>query len=369
MDCFYAQVEMRDNPKLRSVPLGIGGPPKSRSVLCTSNYLARKFGVKSAMPVDYALKLCPSLVIVAPNFKKYKEASEIIFDIYQEYTDKIETLSLDEAYLEIPSHLNATELAKEIKNKIFLKTGLTSSAGVSYNKFLAKMASDWNKPDGLFVIPPEKGRPFLTDLEVKKLPGVGPKTSEFLKLHGIQFIKDIRSIDEEKLVQLIGSFGHELKKYAEGIDHREIINDYIPKSISVEETFLKDLELQEEWHEEINKITHTLKSRLEKNEGQYFYKLIIKIKTTDFKRHSIEKVLPLELFEIFNHAPDFNHPELQILMHDLIDSLYQRVRAPIRLIGLGVKLVGNNPYHKIPNQLQLPFPHISDKIYLCKTGS
>lgn len=369
MDCFYAQVEMRDNPKLRNVPLGVGGPPKSRSVLCTSNYLARKFGVKSAMPVDYALKLCPQLVIVPPNFKKYKEASEIIFDIYQEYTDKIETLSLDEAYLEISPTQNATLLAKEIKNKILLKTGLTSSAGVSYNKFLAKMASDWNKPNGLFVITPDKGKDFLTNLEVKKLPGVGPKTSDFLNLHGIKLIKDIRSIDEEKLVQLIGTFGHELKHFAEGIDHREVINDYIPKSISVEETFLKDLEFKEQWHEEISNITHTLKPRLAHNEDQFFYKLIIKIKTTDFKRHSIEKVLPEEMFTLFNQQPNFEHPEIKLLIKDLIDSLYIRVNSPIRLIGLGVKLNETNPYLRNSNQLQLPFPHISDNIYPCKTGS
>lgn len=369
MDCFYAQVEMRDNPKLRNVPLGVGGPPKSRSVLCTSNYLARKFGVKSAMPVDYALKLCPQLVIVPPNFKKYKEASEIIFDIYQEYTDKIETLSLDEAYLEIPAHLNATQLAKEIKAKIFQKTGLTSSAGVSYNKFLAKMASDWNKPNGLFVITPDKGRDFLTELEVKKLPGVGPKTSEFLKIHGIQYIKDIRSISHDDLVDLIGTFGHDLKQFAEGIDHREVISDYIPKSISVEETFLKDLSSIQEWHEEIENLGQTLRLRLEKNEDQYFHKIIIKIKTSDFKRHSIEKVLPKELFDKFNSKAHFDHPEIQLLIKDLIASLYQRVQSPIRLIGLGVKLIEENPYQRVSNQLQLPFPHISDSIYLWKTGS
>ncbi|RPJ74960.1 MAG: DNA polymerase IV, partial [Alphaproteobacteria bacterium] len=154
MDCFYAQVEMRDNPSLQNIPLAIGGLPGTRSVLCTSNYIARKFGVKSAMPTDYAIRLCPNLVVLTPNFKKYTAASEIIQSIFQKYSSQVEPLSLDEAFLDVSDSPNATALAMHIKNEILMRTGLTASVGVAPNKFLAKIASDWKKPNGLFVIKP-----------------------------------------------------------------------------------------------------------------------------------------------------------------------------------------------------------------------
>ncbi|MBY0416163.1 MAG: DNA polymerase IV [Bdellovibrionales bacterium] len=161
MDCFYAQVEMRDRPELANVPLAIGGQPGTRSVLCTSNYLARKYGVKSAMPTDYAIRLCPKLVVLPPNFKKYQKASEIIQNIFLKYSSKVETVSLDEAYIDVSDCVSATEIGKKIQEDIFKATNLTASVGIAPNKFLAKIASDWKKPNGFFVIKPHEVEGFV----------------------------------------------------------------------------------------------------------------------------------------------------------------------------------------------------------------
>lgn len=351
MDCFYAQVEMRDNEALRNVPLAIGGPPKSRSVLCTSNYIARKFNVRSAMPVDYALKLCPELVILPPNFKKYSEISEEIFDIYREYSDQIETLSLDEAFLEIDPNDNATLLAKTIKEKIFAKTQLTSSAGVSYNKFLAKIASDWNKPNGLFVIPPEKAFDFLTHLEIKKLPGVGPKTYDFLKNQKLTHISDIRNTDPKKLRDLLGDYSATLLDFAYGIDEREVVAHSAPKSISVEETFIKDIKDLETALIAFRDLYPYLEKRLPSHDGQYFYKMIVKLKTYKFKRHSKEMVLEENLFHEINKQTIMTE-NLKNQAETLFAELFNKVDEPIRLLGVGFKLVSDDPYL----QMCLPFP-------------
>lgn len=351
MDCFYAQVEMRDNPKLRNVPLAIGGPPKSRSVLCTSNYLARKFNVRAAMPVDYALRLCPNLVILPPNFKKYSEISEEIFDVYRQYTETIETLSLDEAYLEISPNENATSLAKEIKDKIFKKTHLTSSGGVSYNKFLAKIASDWNKPNGLFVITPEKSYDFLTNLEIRKLPGIGPKTDEYLKNNNLKTISDIRKCHPIKLQELLGDFSLTLIDYAYGIDQRAIISHAPAKSISVEETFIKDISTLNSALEMFRDLYPYLEKRLINKDGQFFYKLVVKLKTKNFKRHTKEIILEQSYFSEIN-STNLMTENLQKLAENQFSELFEKVNEPIRLLGLGFKLIPSNPFQ----QMCLPFP-------------
>ncbi len=350
MDCFYAQVEMRDNPKLQHVPLAIGGAPKSRSVLCTSNYIARKYNVRSAMPVDFALKLCPGLVILPPNFKKYSEISEEIFDIYRQYSERIETLSLDEAYIEISPRENATELAKAIKEKILKKTHLTSSAGVSYNKYLAKLASDWNKPNGLFVIRPEQAFKFLTNLEINKLPGIGPKTFDFLKGHNLTHISDIRKTSPKFLYDILGDYSYTLRDFAYGIDERELSTHYRPKSITVEETFIQDLTTEESALVEFRKLYSYLDRRLNNNEGQYFYKIIVKLKTNKFKRHSKEMVLAENLFYEINQQYKMTD-NLKVRAESLFCELFNKVNGPIRLLGVGFKLVENDPYI----QMCLPF--------------
>ncbi len=356
MDCFYAQVEMRDNPKLKNVPLGIGGPPKSRSVLCTSNYIARKFGVKSAQPVDFAIRLCPTLIILPPNFKKYSEVSEEIFEIYEKFTDKIEPLSLDEAFMELPKNVNASLIAREIKKEIFKKTGLTASAGVSYNKYLAKIASDWKKPDGFFLIRPEDSLEFLTELPLNKLPGIGPKSFEVLKSHGLEKIKDVRLKAVEELIDIVGNYAFDLKNFAIGIDEREVVTYHKSKSISVEETYLKDLQVKDEWIAGFEELKETLTARLNRHkvannfDDQFLYKLIIKVKTKDFKRYSIEKVLPYNLFHEANKG-DFFTVGINTFAEELLEQLFKKVNSPIRLLGIGYKLVESNPY----NQLVLPF--------------
>lgn len=350
MDCFYAQVEMRDNPKLANVPLAIGGPPKSRSVLCTSNYIARKFNVRSAMPVDFALKLCPHLVILPPNFKKYSEISEEIFDIYREYSGSIETLSLDEAFIEIDPKENATLLAKTIKERILKKTELTSSAGVSYNKFIAKIASDWNKPNGLFVVPPEKAHDFLTKLEIKKLPGVGPKTNEILKKINLNTIEDLRNCEIETLQNQVGEFAYTLLEFAYGIDEREVISHSPPKSISVEETFIQDIKDLSNALNSFRELYPYLNKRLPHNDGQYFYKMIVKLKTHKFKRHSKEIVLDYYSYKEINQQTLMTD-NLKIKAEELFAELFTKVNEPIRLLGVGFKLVPNDPYQ----QMYLPF--------------
>ena len=241
MDCFYAQVEMRDNPSLQNVPLAIGGLPGTRSVLCTSNYIARKFGVKSAMPTDYAMKLCPNLIVLVPNFKKYSKASEIIQSIFQNYSTLVEPVSLDEAYLDVSNAKSATDIAVEIKKAIFTRTGLTASVGVAPNKFLAKIASDWQKPNGLFVIPPANVESFVKTLPVKLIPGIGKKGVEIFDSIGVKTCDDLNKIPHSILSMHFGKFSNSLYQYAKGADDREVISEWERKSLSVETTFSKDI--------------------------------------------------------------------------------------------------------------------------------
>ncbi|MDH5581281.1 MAG: DNA polymerase IV, partial [Bdellovibrionales bacterium] len=225
MDCFYAAVEMRDLPKLRNIPLAVGGTGP-RSVLTTCNYLARKFGVRSAMSSVYAKKLCPSLEIVPVNMEKYRYESKNILKILSDYTDKIQPLGLDEAYLDVSDSKlfkgSATLLAKEIKKRIYHNTKLTASAGVAPNKFLAKIASDWNKPDGLFVIHPDDVDLFLKGLKVEKINGVGKVTAQKLKNLGLYTCEDIKKYGQEKLMINLGKYGQRLYELSCGKDDSEV---------------------------------------------------------------------------------------------------------------------------------------------------
>ena len=245
MDAFYASVEQRDDPSLRGKPLAVGGQPNQRGVVAAASYEARAFGVRSAMSMAKAVKLCPSLVIVPPDFSRYKAASHTIFDIYREVTPLVEPLSLDEAYLDVTENswqeTLATIVAKRLKERIREATGLTASAGVAPNKFLAKIASGWKKPDGLTVIPPDRVEPFLQRLPVDALWGVGPVTAKKLRARGINRLVDVRAFDDHALREAVGSMADWLRQLANGIDERPVVAHRETKSSGSENTYPEDL--------------------------------------------------------------------------------------------------------------------------------
>jgi DNA polymerase IV len=245
MDAFYASVEQRDNPALRGRPLAVGGQPQSRGVVAAASYEARAFGVYSAMPMSRAVRLCPSLVIVRPDFARYKAASNAVFTIFREVTPLVEPLSLDEAYLDVTENAwgepFGTSVAKRLKERIRADTGLTASAGVAPNKFLAKIASGWKKPDGLTVISPERVEPFLQQLPVDALWGVGPVTAGKLRAKGIDRLVDVRSADAQLLRETVGSLADWLRQLANGIDERPVVPNREVKSSGSENTYPEDL--------------------------------------------------------------------------------------------------------------------------------
>jgi DNA polymerase-4 len=244
MDAFYASVEQRDNPQLRGRPVAVGHG-EARGVVAAASYEARKFGVHSAMPSVTAKRKCPELVFVRPRFDAYRAVSQQIHAIFSEYTPLIEPLSLDEAYLDVTENLKgmelATEIAEQIRARIKAETGLTASAGVSYNKFLAKMASDQRKPDGLFVITPKNGPGFVEALPVRKFHGVGPATAEKMHRLGIETGADLKARDLAFLQQQFGKSGPYFYWIARGVDEREVKPDRIRKSIGAEDTFQEDI--------------------------------------------------------------------------------------------------------------------------------
>jgi DNA polymerase-4 len=339
MDYFYAQVEIRDNPSLKDRPVGIGGTKSRRGVLCTCNYIARKYGVRSAMPTYMAVEKCPELILLKPNFKKYKEASNTIFDIFHDYTDLVQGLSLDEAYLDVTAtercHNSATLMAREIKERIYKETGLTGSAGVSYNKLLAKISSDLNKPNGLTVFTPENIEEKIKDLSVKRIWGVGQKSFERMQKMGISTFGDLQQMTKLDLINKFGSFGPSLYSYSRGIDHRDVVPYRERKSLSVERTFSENLVQVDAIKDNLRFCFGEMKERLGKHMDRMIKNIFIKIKYADFKQTTIEspyQELSMECFE-----------EL------FLKRFSQRI-DPIRLIGTGVRFYPQGDDF----QLQLP---------------
>lgn len=326
MDCFYAAIEIRDNPSLADKPVAVGGPAEERSVLCTCNYVARKFGVRSAMASAYALRLCPDLIILPVNMNKYREASQLILEIFQEYTPLIEPLSLDEAYLDVTNATHcqgsATWIATEIRQKIFDKLQLTASAGVAPNKFLAKIASGWNKPNGLFVIRPHEIESFVKNLSVEELFGVGKVTAEKLHQLNIKTCSDLQQFSLSQLTQHFGKFGHQLYEQCRGIDPRLVEPNRVRKSLSVERTFLHDIDITEDCSEILNALYQQLMNRIKKYAPDRVIKnQYLKIKSSDFKLSTLER-----------SCSEPSLAEFQKLLRELAN----KEKKIIRLMGLGV---------------------------------
>jgi len=327
-DCFYASVEMRDDPHLRELPLAIGGQADQRGVVATCNYAARKFGVRSAMPTSQALKRCPNLVVMRPNMEKYRVASRQILAIYRDYTDLVEPLSLDEAYLDVSNtdrlQGSATRIAQEIRQRIAADVGITVSAGVAPNKFLAKIASDWNKPDGLYVILPEQVEQFVTTLEVARLFGVGKVTANKLHQLGVHTCEDLLTWSLPDLLQQFGKLGGSLFSLCRGIDERAVVPSHERKSVSIEETYTHDLTDFQHCIAELPVLYASLEKQVERTgTANLIHKLNIKIRFNDFKQTTVECRA--------------NQLDQQVFA-DLLQIGYQRRQLPVRLIGLGIGL-------------------------------
>jgi DNA polymerase-4 len=303
MDAFYASIEQRDHPEYRGKPLAVGYAAE-RGVVAAASYEARKFGVHSAMPSLTALSKCPRIIFVPARFNVYREVSRQIRDIFLEYTDLVEPLSLDEAYLDVtvskPGIASATLIAREIKHRIKDTTGLTASAGVSVNKFLAKVASDWKKPDGLFVILPEESEGFAEELKIEKFWGVGKVTAAKMHELGIHAGRDLKRLGENELVRLFGKQGHIYYHNALGIDNREVVPDRMRKSLGAEETFLTDICDKTELEGELRDIADEVWRRTSQQDF-YGRTVTLKIKYADFrevsKRHT--NSLPIDNFHTF----------------------------------------------------------------------
>jgi DNA polymerase IV len=284
MDAFYASVEQRDNPQLRGQPVVVAWRG-NRSVVCAASYEARKFGVRSAMPARRAERLCPNAIFLPPDFPRYRAVSRQAREIFKRHTDLIEPLSLDEAYLDVSENKTglptATQVARTIRNQIRLELNLTASAGVAPNKFLAKIASDWRKPDGLFVIQPEEVDSFLLPLPVGRLPGVGKVTEEKLKRLAVQTVADLRRMDLPALEGRFGRYGARLYQLARGIDTSEVVPDRPTQSISAEDTFEHDVPLADT--EPMIRRLAELTWAASRKESRIARTVVLKLKTSEFK--------------------------------------------------------------------------------------
>lgn len=332
MDCFYAAVEMRDNPSLAGKPVAVGGAVEERGVLCTCNYIARKFNVKSAMATAYAKRLCPDLIVLPVNMNKYREVAGIIRGIFREFTDLVEPLSLDEAYLDVSNAIHyqgsATLIAKAIRQKIWDSVKLTASAGVSFNKLLAKIASGWNKPNGLFVIRPQDIDHFITDLPVQELFGVGRVTAKKLHHLDLRTCIDLQKIPLSALKIHFGDKGGtRLYEQCRGIDNRIVEPNRVRKSLSVEKTFKQDIELDDHCMPILQELYDMLLARIKKHTTELPIKnQYLKIKLSNFKLVTIEKSCRAIHFPLYVQ---------------LLSELVKRSYGEIRLMGMGVHFVSS----------------------------
>ncbi len=343
MDAFFASIEQRDNPGLMGKPVAVGGSGK-RGVVAAASYEAREYGVFSAQPASVALRNCPHLIFVKPRFEVYKNVSRQIRGVFLEYTDLVEPLSLDEAYLDVTENKkglrSATMIAREIKTKIKTATHLTASAGVSINKFLAKVASDQDKPDGLFVITPDQAEAFVEKLPIEKFFGIGKVTAKKMHALGITHGMDLKGFSQEELVRRFGKAGRYYHHIARAIDHREVNPNRVRKSIGAERTFQEDLMEKEDIFHHTNQIFHILFERIGKVKGKT---ITLKLKYNDFEIINRSKTL--------GHFTA-DHEEIRQIATELMQKELPTKKG-IRLIGVSIsnlELSGD-----APKQLTLDF--------------
>ncbi len=346
MDAFFAAVEQYDNPELRGKPVAVGFDGK-RGVVSTASYEARAFGVHSAQPMATAKRRCPDLIIVGSRFDRYKEVSEQVHNIFREYTDLIEPLSLDEAFLDVTENKKgmemAVDIAREIKERIREVTGLTASAGVSYNKFLAKIASDWRKPDGLYVIHPDRAQEFIDKLKVEKIWGVGPKTAEKMHRLGIRTGEDLRAMPLPWFQKTFGKVGRMFYDFARGIDERPVVVERVRKSVGCERTFLDDIYTKSAVIIELYHIVLELVERLKADDFKG-YTLTVKVKYGDFTQISRSLTSPKALA---------TKDEILPLAKKIVGQIEYSKERSIRLLGVTV----SNPVDELvetgPLQLEI----------------
>lgn len=323
MDCFYAAIEIRERPELVDKPVAVGGQSR-RGVLTTCNYVAREFGVRSAMPVFKAIQLCPRLICLPVRFELYRSESARIREVFFRYTDLVEPLSLDEAYLDLSERPEpATELAKRIRADIFRETGLTASAGISSNKLVAKIASDWNKPNGQKVVRPERIEAFMRDLPVRRLWGVGPKSSARFASIGIQTCGDLQKLPTDELRRYFGNFGLELYQLCRGVDDRPVSPHRARKSMSNEHTFSENLTSPAacEWPLK-RQVEELLEDLAAQQSNRVIHKAFIKLKFDDFSKTTMEILCERPTYDIYR---------------GLLESAWKRGTGRVRLIGAGVR--------------------------------
>ena len=354
MDCFYAAIEIRDRPELVHQPVAVGGRADRRGVLCTANYEARRYGVRSAMATAHALRLCPDLVLLPVDIKKYSRVSAEIRTIFQQYTTQIEPLSLDEAYLDVTDvkHCrgSATLIAEEIREKIFNAHQLTASAGVGPNKFIAKVASDWNKPNGIKVVKPGEVDDFVRVLAVDQIWGVGKVTASRLHQLDIKTCGDLQTWSLERLQHEFGRFGEHLYQLCRGIDQRRVEPRRMRKSLGVEQTFSVDLKSERDCIQAVNELYKELERRLarfyerlalEEIECPGVKALVVKIKYHDFAQTTVQC--------------SSAHVDLALFQRLFIQRYYQQPAA-VRLLGVSVVFCESGEARQSqPLQLELPF--------------
>ena len=366
MDQFFAAVEQREDPELRGKPIAVGHDAE-RGVVSTASYEARRFGVHSAQSIQVAKRLCPQLIIVEPHFQKYKEVSAQLHEIFHDYTDLIEPISLDEAFLDVTENKTmvstnrqgmwAMDIAREIKQRIRETTGLTASAGVSYCKFLAKVASDWRKPDGLTVIHPDRALDFIAQLKIEKIWGIGQKTAEKMHHMGVFTGFDLRNMSLSRLTQEFGKMGQVFYDFSRGIDNRPVISEWERKSVSCEQTFESDISENAAVTIHLYHTVLELVRRIEKNdfEGRT---LTLKVKFAHKREQTEARFQSAEREQTRQYAKyqDFQQITRSITVDHVLRTkdeilplakqLMQQVEFhshPIRLLGLGVSNPGSPP--------------------------
>lgn len=339
-DCFFAAIEMRDDPALRGLPVAVGGDAGRRGVIATCNYEARRYGVHSALPSAAARKRCRDLIIIPPDMEKYRRVSQQVRRIFLDYTALVEPLSLDEAYLDVSDSPtcrgSATLMAQEIRRRVREEIGITISAGIAPNKFLAKIASDWHKPDGQFAITPDQVASFMPGLPVTRIHGVGKVTAQKMQLLGIETCADLQRHSLLELVELFGSFGERLHALCRGQDDRPVQPRHERKSVSVEQTYAQDLGGLQQCLAALPSLHADLQRRLETQRGAFrIGKQFVKLRFSDFVSTTVEQAATA--------------PDLEAFMA-LCRSGYERGNKPVRLLGLGVRALATAP----GRQLELP---------------